>query len=57
MPDNYIAFLQISPLDSNVFAIIWKIESAGRIELYGVSSGTTTVYKKGYGDSDFSLVR
>jgi len=52
-----VAFLLISPADSNIFVTIYKDYNGGRMEFHGVSDGTTTVYKKGYSDSDFVLIQ
>ena len=41
----------------NAFALILKdTNTTGRIELYGVATGTTTIYKKGYNDNDWVLL-
>ena len=54
LPDvsNLLCFISASQ-GSNCFASLYKEGSSGRIELMFVSSGTTEIWKKGYGDSDF----
>lgn len=54
LPDvsNLLCFISASQ-GSNCFGNLYKEGSSGRIELMFVSSGTTEIWKRGYGDSDF----
>ena len=48
-----VAFVDIQPSDTNVYAVIIKDNNVGRIELMAKSNGNKKIYNRGYSDTDF----